>query len=37
MQTKETITLSGVPVALLLMGPAASSLVTVLALCALWG
>ena len=31
------ITLSGVPVALLLMGPAASSLVTVLAVCALWG
>ena len=30
------ITLSGVPVALLLMGPAASSLVTVLAVCALW-
>ena len=27
----------GVPVALLLMGPAASSLVTVLAVCALWG
>ena len=33
----EKITLSGVPVALLLMGPAASSLVTVLAVCALWG
>ncbi len=31
------ITLSGVPVALLLMGPAASSLVAVLAVCALWG
>ena len=37
MQTKETITLSGVPVALLLMGPVASSLVAVLAVCALWG
>lgn len=31
------ITLSGVPVALLLMGPAASSLAAVLAVCALWG
>ena len=31
------ITLSGVPVALLLMGPVASSLVAVLAVCALWG
>ncbi len=30
------ITLSGVPVALLLMGPAASSLAAVLAVCALW-
>ena len=29
--------LIGVPVGLLLMGPAASSLVTVLAVCALWG
>ena len=31
------ITLSGVPVALLLMGPAASSLAAVLGVCALWG
>ena len=31
------ITLSGVPVAPLRMGPAESSLVTVLAVCALWG
>ncbi len=31
------ITLSGVPVALLLMGSAASSLAAVLAVCALWG
>ena len=31
------ITLSGVPVALLLMGPVAPSLVAVLAVCALWG
>lgn len=31
------ITLSGVPVALLLMAPAASALVLVLAVCALWG
>ena len=31
------ITLSGVPVALLLMGPAASSLAAALAVCALWG
>ena len=31
------ITLSGVPAALLLMGPAASSLAAVLAVCALWG
>lgn len=31
------ITLSGVPVALLLMGPVALSLVAVLAVCALWG
>ena len=32
-----TITLFGVPVALLLMGPAASSLAAVLGVCALWG
>ena len=31
------ITLSGVPAALLLMGPVASSLAAVLAVCALWG